>query len=138
MRKNRILASLLVFGGIFGLLSWTGRFSVAALAPDCPDPADKGQGPSETAVRKTSAAFIKAFNAADARAVAALWSKDGEFVGADGETIRGRAAIEKTYVEFFRQNPKAKIEVEIQSVRLLGRHTALEEGSLKLQLPGEK
>jgi uncharacterized protein (TIGR02246 family) len=90
------------------------------------------------AVRKTADGFAKAFNAHDARAVAAFWTTAGEYVGPDGETIRGRDELEKTYAEFFKNHPKAAVEVEIASVRLLGRHTALEEGSLKLKLPGEK
>jgi len=96
------------------------------------------ENPEMAAVRKTADAFAKAFNAGDARAVAAFWTKAGEYVGPDGETVRGRAELEKTYAEFFKNHPKAAIEVEIASVRLLGRHAALEEGSLKLKLPGEK
>lgn len=111
-------------------------------AQDKPAAGSKGQDPPEpaevAAVRKTAAAFARAFNAGDARAVAAFWTKDGEFIGADGQPVRGRDEIEKGYVEFFKKNPKARVEVEIASVRLLGRQTALEEGTLKLTLPGEK
>jgi hypothetical protein len=41
-------------------------------------------------VKKTAAAFTEAFNAGDAAAVAAFWTKDGEYVGPDGESLRGR------------------------------------------------
>ena len=41
-------------------------------------------------------------------------------------------------IEFFKKNPKATLEVHIDSVRVLGRHTALEEGTLRLRLAGEK
>ena len=91
-----------------------------------------------TAVRKTADAFAKAFNAGDARAVAAFWTKDGEYIGPDGAEVRGRDELEKSYVEFFKKHPKARIEVEIESVRLFGRYTAQEEGLLKLYLSGEK
>ncbi len=94
-----------------------------------PDP------PEVAAIRKTAAAFAKAFNSGDAKAVAAFWTKDGEYVGPDGDTLRGRAAITKGYAEFMKNNPGARLEVTIDSVRLLGRHTALEEGTLKLVLP---
>jgi uncharacterized protein (TIGR02246 family) len=87
---------------------------------------------------RTAEAFAKAFNAGDAQAVAAFWTRDGEFVGAEGETVRGRELIEKSYREFFKKHPKAAIEVEIQSVRRLGRHAALEEGRLSLRLPGDR
>ena len=111
-------------------------------AQDKPAEGDKDKGKTDSAemaaVRKTAEAFTKAFNAGDARAMAAFWTKDGEYVGPGGEPIRGRAEIEKTYAEFFKKHPKATVEVEIASVRLLGRQTALEEGSLKLTLPGDK
>jgi uncharacterized protein (TIGR02246 family) len=111
-------------------------------AQDKPVPSGKDQGQPESAelaaVRKTAEAFTRAFNAGDAKAVAAFWTKDGEYVSADGDSVRGRDELEKTYTEFFKNNPKATIEVAIQSVRLLGRYTALEEGSLKLKLPGDK
>jgi uncharacterized protein (TIGR02246 family) len=111
------------------------------LAQDKPVTGDKKPAQPESAemaaVRKTADAFARAFNAGDARAVAAFWTKDGEFIDARGETTRGRDAIEKSYVAFFKQHPKAHIEVDIESVRLLGRYTALEEGKLKLTLPGD-
>ena len=47
-----------------------------------------------TAVRKTADAFAKAFNAGDARAVAAFWTKDGEYIGPDGAEVRGRDELE--------------------------------------------
>jgi uncharacterized protein (TIGR02246 family) len=90
------------------------------------------------AVRKNADAFTRAFNAGDARAVAAFWTQNGEYFGPDGETLRGRDTIEKTYADFFKKNPKATVEIDIQSVRLIGRQTALEEGTLKVRLPEDK
>ncbi len=98
----------------------------------------KPDSPEVAAVRQTAEAFARAFNQGDARAVAAFWTNEGEQIGADGETIHGRAAIEKAYTEFFKNNPKARLEVQIESVRRLGRQTVLEEGRLKVQLPGAK
>ena len=100
---------------------------------------DKGKAPGpEAAIRKTAGAFVKAFNKGDAKAVAAFWTKDGEYEGPDEEVVRGRAAIEKEYVAFFKANPKAKLEVKVETVRFLGSHTALEEGSLTVRVPGEE
>jgi uncharacterized protein (TIGR02246 family) len=141
-RTTLAAAALLAAGALLGWLAASGRLAPTTLAQQRPAAGDPNLGqpdsPEMAAVRKTAEAFTKAFNAGDAKAVAAFWTKDGEFVGADGETVHGRDQIEKTYVAFFKQHPKAIIEVEIQSVRLLGRHTALEEGSLKLRLPGDK
>jgi uncharacterized protein (TIGR02246 family) len=98
----------------------------------------KDESPDLAAVRKTAEEFVKAFNDGDAKALAALWTKDGEYTGPDGEKIRGRDALEKDYVEFFKTHPKASIEVHVDALRLLGKYAALEEGTLKLLLPGDK
>ena len=99
---------------------------------------DKGPSKELAAVRKTADEFTAAFNRGDAKAVAAFWTQEGEMIGADGETIKGRAAIEKSYRDFFKENPKAKLEVHIANVRMLGKYTALEEGTLKLTTPADK
>src|SRR5207248_7479500 len=36
------------------------------------------------------------------------------------------------------EHPKARVEVEIQALRLIGPRTSVEDGMLKLHLPGEK
>jgi uncharacterized protein (TIGR02246 family) len=94
--------------------------------------------PAIAAVRKTAEEYARAFNKHDARALAALWTKDAEYVGPDNEPVRGREAIEKVYLAFFKENPKTRAEVQIDSLRLLGTHTALEEGTLKVRLKDEK
>jgi uncharacterized protein (TIGR02246 family) len=142
--RTRIALStgaLLAAGALLGWLAASGLMTPTTLAQDRPAPADKGQDQPDSAqlaaVKKTAQAYAKAFNAGDAKALAALWTKDGEYVGPDGETIRGRAAIEAEYAEFFKKNPKASLEVQVDAVRVFGRHTAVEEGRLRRRLPGE-
>jgi uncharacterized protein (TIGR02246 family) len=89
-------------------------------------------------VRKSAAAFVEAFNKGDAKKVAAFWTENGEYVNPDGTTFRGRAALEKAYSEFFKKNPRSKLEVKIDTVRLLGARSALEEGTLRLKRAGDK
>ncbi|HKI37617.1 MAG TPA: SgcJ/EcaC family oxidoreductase [Gemmataceae bacterium] len=98
----------------------------------------KDDSADSSAIRKEADEFVKAFNKGDAKAVAAFWTKDGEYVGPDGETLRGREAIEKGYADFFKKNPRASLEVKVESLRLFGRHTAVEEGTLKLRLAADK
>jgi uncharacterized cupin superfamily protein len=50
----------------------------------------------------------------------------------DGTTLRGRAAIEKAYAEFFTKHTKIKAEVEVESLRFLSRDTAVEEGYFRV------
>jgi uncharacterized protein (TIGR02246 family) len=98
----------------------------------------KQQSPLAAAVRQRTAEFAAAFNKGDAKQTAGFWMPDGEFIGPDGNTLRGRKAIEKGYAEFFKKNPKATLELHTQSVRAFGHHAALEAGTLKLRLPGKR
>jgi uncharacterized protein (TIGR02246 family) len=87
---------------------------------------------ADKVIRAGSAAFVKAFNAGDAKRDAALWTQDGDYIDETGQASRGRAAIEKQYSAFFKQNPGASIRVDIQSIRVLNVHTAIEDGVAKL------
>ena len=54
---------------------------------------------AEAGIKAVTAEYVKAFNAADAKAAAALWTAKSEYIGADGEVISGRDAIEKSLAE---------------------------------------
>ena len=60
--------------------SQSGRGAVSSAAADSPDAA---------AIKKGEEAFKAAFDAGDARAVAALWTADGELVEEGGERLEG-------------------------------------------------
>ena len=53
----------------------------------------------------------------------------GEMNTADGETIRGRDAIEKSLAAQFREQPKAALRATVDSIRSLGKHTVVAEGA---------
>ncbi|WP_439627086.1 YybH family protein [Gemmata sp.] len=95
---------------------------VAAAAPDDAD---------RVAVVKSARDFEAAFNTGDAKAVAALWTANGESREATGETFRGRLAIEKAYAEFFKANAGARVEVLVKSVRFPAKDVAVEEGLVR-------
>jgi uncharacterized protein (TIGR02246 family) len=79
-------------------------------------------------VRASSDAFVAAFNAGDAKAVADLWTQDGELVDEAGQTFSGREAIAAAYAKFFQAHPGATIQVTIDSLRMLNDSAAIEEG----------
>lgn len=87
------------------------------------------------AIRSEVQAFVSAFNQADAKTVAAMWTEDGEFVDDEGATIIGRDAIEQSYAKFFQANPNAKIEISVDSLRLLSETAAMEEGTSLVEVP---
>jgi ketosteroid isomerase-like protein len=46
-----------------------------------------------------NAGWVPAMKRRDARAIAAFYAVDGAFIKADGESVRGRAAVEKMYAD---------------------------------------
>lgn len=97
-----------------------------------PKAAPEERQPDRAAVEKALTDFAAAFKKGDGKAVAALWTAEGEYVGDDGVTFRGRAALEKSYAEFFAKNPDNVLEVEVGSVRFPSKDTAVVEGHFKL------
>jgi uncharacterized protein (TIGR02246 family) len=100
-----------------------------------------GQAPAATApvpndadsqaILKLAKDFSDAFNAGDAKAVASAWTENGECKDSSGQTTVGRAAIEKAYAEFFKNNPGTRIETLVKSVRFPSKDMAIEEGLLR-------
>lgn len=104
-------------------------------------PADKSAQPAaggdteraadRAAIHQAGEAFAAAFAKGDAKAVAALWTDAAEYVDEDGIRLEGRAAIEKAFAELFQDQRRAKLDVDVRSVRFPARDTAIEEGILR-------
>src|SRR5262249_34166199 len=83
-------------------------------------------------------AFVSAYNAGKAKAIAALFIPDGLIVDKEENTYKGRAAIEKTFKAIFADAPQKRIEVSVESIRFMGSDLAMEIGSPKeTEAPGE-
>lgn len=95
-------------------------------------PADKSASPDEAAIREAAATFEKAFDSGDAKAVAAHFTQDGEYVADDGQRLQGRAAIEEAYAKLFADNPGVKMNIQIDAIRLINANTAMEDGRASL------
>jgi uncharacterized protein (TIGR02246 family) len=80
--------------------------------------------------------FIKAFDAGDAKALALLFTEDAETADNDGAVVRGRAAIAAQFARAFAADPGAKITIQPESLRFLGREVAKEEGRSTIK-PGD-
>lgn len=92
----------------------------------------------EAAIRANAEAFVRAYNAHDAKAVAALFTAEAIIVDKDDDVSEGRTAIEKTFKEIFEAAPQKRLELSIESIRFLGPDLALETGSSKeTDAPGE-
>src|SRR5262249_39153427 len=89
-------------------------------------------------IRANVAAFVKAYNAHDAKAVASMFTPDAQIVDKEAEASEGRDAIQKVFAGLFTDNPQKRIEVTVDSVRFIGSDLAVEEGSTKeVSAPGE-
>lgn len=98
-----------------------------------------GRPNDEKAIRAADESFIRAYNAADSKAIAELFAEDAEAVEGDGEPVRGRKAIASLFAAIFEDSPGAKLEITTDSLRFLGPDAALETGRTSLTpTPGER
>jgi len=85
------------------------------------------------AIQKALDGFSAGFKKGDGKAVAALWTTEGEYTSSDGATFSGRATLEKAYTEFFAKNPDNAMEIEVETIKFPSRDNAVVEGHFKLQ-----
>ena len=82
-----------------------------------------------SAIRLAAQAFAKAYNAGNAKAIAQLFAADGEIVNEEGESTRGRAAIEGAFAGIFKEHPKTHIDLVSESIRFPSPNMAVEDGT---------
>ncbi len=122
----------------YGCLGARWAADPAATSPAAASPAvgpNAGNEADEKAIRATADDFVKAFNAGDAKAVGALWATDAEYTDESGQSLHGRAAIEKEYADLFKEHRGATMTVTIESIRFLGPDIAVEKGIAKVKSP---
>src|SRR5438876_933955 len=101
--------------------TWIGLFLTAG--PVAAQVATPGRTPAQSApvgdergVRETFAAYLKAFQTHDAAAVAGLFTEDAALIDAEGNSTRGRAAIQQQYAESFAASTGLKAEATLESI----------------------
>ncbi len=82
----------------------------------------------EKAVRAANEAFAQAFQKNDAKAIASLFTEDGEAIDAEGLAIQGRRALEDHYAARFADSPGIKIEPTIESIKVIAPGVVRETG----------
>lgn len=75
-----------------------------------------GRADDERAIRQAIDAFDQAFVKGDAKAIAGVFTEEGEAIDADGGAIQGRAALEDHYGARLSGSPGDKLETTIDSV----------------------
>jgi uncharacterized protein (TIGR02246 family) len=141
MRRNmswtraRVAVLALVAASVVAIAASGGR--VAGGADDSPQAKTRALGSQadEKAIRATADAYTKAFNAGDSKAIAALWSSDGEHVDESGRMLKGREAIEKEFAAFFAEHHGLALEISVESIRFLSPDIAIENGTARAISP---
>jgi uncharacterized protein (TIGR02246 family) len=95
-------------------------------------PASSPQSAAEKAIRAAGAAFVRAYNAGNSNAIAALFTPDAEVISEDGHVIQGRPAIAALFAATFEANPGETIEIEVESLRVLDPNVVKEEGRARI------
>jgi uncharacterized protein (TIGR02246 family) len=137
--KRSILwtATVLAVGAILGWLAAQSSGPAALAQQKPPEAAVKAES-AEAGIKAITAEYAKAYNAADAKAAAALWTTNGEYIGADDVVFSGREEIEKGLAAHFKTQPKGTVDIRVVSVKVMGRGLATVEGVVSLKMPGEE
>ena len=100
--------------------------------------AQEEPSPEIAGLQQAAADFVLAYNAKDAAAIAALFTENGEMADLRAEdTTTGRAGIQARYAEIFAAGDTPAVAVEVDSVRLVGKDLAIEDGTVHFTPPGE-
>jgi uncharacterized protein (TIGR02246 family) len=92
-------------------------------------------GAQEDALMNNAKAFVDVFEKGDAKAVAAFWAEDGDYVDLTGRHLQGRPVIENTFKDFFAENKGLKLRIEVNSVRFVTPDVAIEDGTTSVISP---
>jgi uncharacterized protein (TIGR02246 family) len=128
-------ALLITMLALTASLDLSGAAQEADTIPKMPPLSQPTGGADEQAIRATADDFVKAFNAADVKAIGVLWAPDAEYTDEAGQAYHGRPAIENLYAAFFKANPHATMTATIESIRFLGPDIAIEKGVAVLKAP---
>jgi uncharacterized protein (TIGR02246 family) len=90
---------------------------------------ERKQSPDEADIREIDEAFVKAYEAGDAQAVAAFFTPDAEYVDATGTVFQGRDAIEASLAEFFEESPACNLEINAESIRTISPGVVVQDGT---------
>jgi len=91
--------------------------------------------PEETAVAAKANAFIDAFNKSDAKAIAAQFADDAEWIDDDGHVLSGKDAIEKDLTKMLTEHKGRKLDIDVESVRPVTPDVVVDKGTATIAEP---
>lgn len=84
----------------------------------------------EAAIRQKAKSYESAYNQGDAKALAALWAENAEYVDPEsGDVTSGREAIASKFKEVFQEKDNLQIEIKIDSIIFPAPNQAVEKGT---------
>lgn len=115
-----LVSTLGILGLMAGMCASTARCDDDASAP----------------IREALKAYVAAFNAHDAEAVAAHWVENAVYVDREtGTTIEGREAIEAEFATIFEANPDAQLVGEVTDISFVTDDVAIANGTATVYAP---
>ncbi len=91
------------------------------------------QAADKAAIEKAAASYTAAFNAHDAKALAAHWSPEAVYINPlTGSQVEGRPAIAKEFAAILAELKDTKLAVDVESIRFISPSVAVENGVAKL------
>lgn len=91
----------------------------------------KGRTGDEEAIKKVFADFAAAWEKGDPKAMSMFWAEDGDLINPAGRVAKGRAEVEKLFVEERPTNPP-RITFTVNEIRFLKRDVAVYNASFEL------
>ncbi len=135
VKNTRLFGVIVLWLGTF--LAFQSSAEESPTAAQTPGTQQEPHAADLAAIRGESEAFVAAFNKGDAKAVAALWTDDGEYIDDTGRHFTGREAIEKGYADYFANNRNTKVKIAIDSLRMLSADAAIEDGRAVTDPPAD-
>jgi len=91
------------------------------------------QAAEKAAIEKAIGSYTAAFNAADAKALAAHWAPDAVYINPiTGNQVEGREAITKEFEAILGEMKGTKLAVDVESIQFISPNVAVENGFAKL------
>ncbi len=109
-------------------LRWIALVGGLALGACWASAAEPDQEAIQKAVSQAVDRYQKAFQARDAKAIAALFTPAAEYVDSQGTVFHGRDAIEGEYKANFEVDPPGSVAIEVVSLRPVSDGVVIEEG----------
>ena len=90
---------------------------------------DQTKSADENAIDVLIEAWLSAHNSGNAEAFNNLYAADADFIGIDGQVVKGRDAIVGMYAQIFSQLPGNKANIALDSRQFIASEIVIDDGT---------